>query len=283
MSRPIVPCREAVVDTNQAQFVGDIPHHYDTGLGPIIFADYAEWMAQRVAAANPSRILETAAGTGIVSRRLRDALPPTAHLTVTDLNPPMLALARSKFGSGEAVSIEAADALALPYGNASFDAVVCQFGLMFFPDKPKSFREVYRVLEPDGRYFLSVWDSHRHNPFARIVDEIVRRTFPVDPPQFYKVPFSCHQIDPIREDLGAAGFADIAINILTIDKTVPAVAAFARGLVFGNPLIDQIGSRGNVEAEDVFDSVVEELHRAFGPDPARMQLQTIAYEARKPQ
>ncbi len=270
------------MDTNQAQFVGDIPHHYDTGLGPIIFADYADDMARRVAAAAPTQVLETAAGTGIVSRRLRDLLPPPVGLTVTDLNPPMLSLARTKFRSDETVSVEPADAMALPYPDAGFDAVVCQFGMMFFPDKPQSFREVFRVLAPGGRYFFSVWDSDRHNPFARIVDEVVGEVFPVDPPQFYKVPFSCHQIDPIKEALGDAGFADLAINVITLDKTVPEVAAFARGLVFGNPLIDQIRARGNVDAEAVFDAVVARLHRAFGPDPARMQLQTIMFEARKP-
>lgn len=276
------PRQETVVDTNQAQFVGDIPHHYDTGLGPILFADHAAWIADRVAAGKPSSVLETAAGTGIVSRRLRDVLPADAHLTVTDLNPPMLALARSKFRDGEAVTIEPADAMALPYPDGSFDAVVCQFGLMFFPDKPASLREVHRVLAPGGRYFVSVWDSHRRNPFARIVDEVVRETFPLDPPQFYKVPFSCHEVDPIREALSDAGFRDIAIDVVTIDKTVPEVAAFARGLVFGNPLIDQIRTRGSVDAEAVFNALVERLHAAFGSDPAHMQLQTIMYAARKP-
>src|SRR5262249_18999843 len=152
-----------------------IPTHYDQDLGPVIFADYAVDLAKRAGACRPTRVLEIAAGTGIVSRQLRDVLPDDAELVVTDLNAPMLALAGAKFRSGEHVAFELADATALPFGDNRFNAVICQFGLMFFPDKDKSFREVYRVLAPGGRYFFSVWDEHRYNPFGRIADETVAK------------------------------------------------------------------------------------------------------------
>jgi ubiquinone/menaquinone biosynthesis C-methylase UbiE len=141
-----------------AGFVGNIPQYYDQGMGPMVFVDYAADIARRVAAGNPARVLETAAGTGIVTRKLRDALPAGVHLTATDLNPPMLDVARSKFHAGEQVEFRPADATALPFADRSFDAVVCQFGVMFFPDKAKSYSEVYRVLAPGGRYLFSVWD-----------------------------------------------------------------------------------------------------------------------------
>jgi len=160
-----------------AAFIGSIPQHYDQGLGPLIFVDYAEDISQRVAACNPAKVLETAAGTGIVTRRLRDRLPAAAHLIATDLNAPMLEIARAKFRSGEQIEFKPADATALPFGDSSFDAIVCQFGLMFFPDKDKSFREAYRVLAPGGRYFFNVWDSHRYNPFGRIAHEVPGRFF----------------------------------------------------------------------------------------------------------
>jgi len=108
--------------------------------------------------------------------------------------------------------------MALPFADASFDAVVCQFGLMFYPDKAKSCSEVYRVLAPGGRYLFSVWDSHRYNPFARIAHEVARRFFPADPPQFYNVPFSCHQIDPIKELLIAEGFSGISVVVVRHEK-----------------------------------------------------------------
>ena len=110
---------------NLADFSGNIPENYDSGMGPVIFAGYATDMARRVASSSPSRVLETAAGTGIVTRALRDAIPADAHLTATDLNVGMEDIARTKFRSGEDVVFQAADATALPFPDASFDAVVC--------------------------------------------------------------------------------------------------------------------------------------------------------------
>jgi ubiquinone/menaquinone biosynthesis C-methylase UbiE len=120
-----------------AGYIGSIPQDYDRSLGPLIFADYAADISHRVAACNPARVLETAAGTGIVTRRLRDVLPVSVRLTATDLNPPMLEIARTKFRAGEQVDFQPADATELPFADSSFDVVVCQFGVMFFPDKDK--------------------------------------------------------------------------------------------------------------------------------------------------
>ena len=196
------------------------------------------------------------------------ALPGDTQLTATDLNPPMLDLARAKFGPGEQVGFQPADAVALPFADRSFDAVVCQFGVMFFPDRAKSFSEAYRVLAPGGRYLLSVWDSHRYNPFGRLAHEVAARFFPADPPQFYSVPFSCHQIDPIKELLIAAGFGDIDIAVIGQERELPDVAHFARAAVFGNPLIDQIRARGGVDPERVVEALEEEFRREFGDIPA---------------
>ena len=269
------------IDNNAADFIGSIPEHYDRSLGPIIFVDYAAEMARRTAAIHPARVLETAAGTGIVTRALRDALPAATRVVATDLNPPMLDIARAKFGAGEGVEFQPVDALALPFADGSFDAVVCQFGIMFYPDRGKSYREALRVLEPGGRYLFSTWDSHRYNPFARIGHEVSTSAFPANPPPFYTVPFSCNQIDPIKEDLLAAGFTGIDASVVTLEKTIPDAAAFARGLVYGNPLIDQIRARGG-DPKPVFDTVVERLHREFGADPGRMPLQALMFSARKP-
>ncbi|MFZ2159139.1 MAG: class I SAM-dependent methyltransferase [Bradyrhizobium sp.] len=269
------------MSNDAAGFTGSIPQYYDQGLGPIIFADYAADIAQRAAAGNPLRVLETAAGTGIVTRRLRDALPADAHLIATDLNPPMLDIARAKFRAGERVAFQPADAVALPFADQSFDAVVCQFGIMFFPDKARSCAEVFRVLAPGGRYLFSVWDSHRHNPFGRIAHEVAGSFFSADPPQFYNVPFSCHQIDPIKELLIAAGFNDIGIAVVKQERELPDAEQFARGAVYGNPLIDQVRARGGVDPEQIIDALAQQFRREFGADPGRMPLQAMIFTATK--
>jgi ubiquinone/menaquinone biosynthesis C-methylase UbiE len=269
------------MSSDAAGFTGNIPQYYDQGLGPIIFSEYAADIARRATAGSPARVLETAAGTGIVTRELRDALSGDAQLTATDLNPPMLDIARTKFRPGEQVGFQPADAGALPFADASFDAIVCQFGVMFFPDKAKSFSEACRVLAPGGRYLLSVWDSHRYNPFGRIAHEVAGRFFPADPPQFYSVPFSCHQIDPVKEFLIAAGFDEIGIAVIRQIRELPDVASFARAAVYGNPLIDQVRARGGVDPERIVDALTREFGREFGNDPGRMPVQAIVFSATK--
>jgi SAM-dependent methyltransferase len=261
-----------------ADFTGSIPTFYDHGLGPVFFTDFADDIARRTADSAPMRVLEIAAGTGIVTRRLRDLLPREAHLIATDLNPPMLEVARQKFHPDEAVEFQPADATALPFPDASFDAVVCQFGVMFFPDKDKGYREAHRVLVGGGRYLFSVWDSHRHNPIGRVITEILAGLFPHDPPQFYQVPFSYHQLDPIKDSLAAAGFTDLRIAVLSLSKIVPDVATFARALELGNPLVDQIRARGGVDPAQVIEELFEALPREFGTNPTRIPLQAIVWE-----
>ena len=152
---------------------------------------------------------------------------------------------------------------------------------MFFPDKAASFSEARRVLAPGGRYVFSVWDSHRHNPFGRITHAMAERFFPVDPPQFYNVPFSCHQIDPIKELLITAGFDDIGIAVIRQERELPDIAQFARAAVHGNPLIDQVRARGGVDPDRIVDALTQEFRREFGDDPGRMPLQAIVFSAVK--
>jgi len=268
--------------SDSARFVGDIPEHYDSGLGPVIFADYAEDLARRVEGHNPALVLEIAAGTGILSRKLRDVLPASVRLTVTDLNGPMLERAQSKFQPGEQVEFQTADAMLLPFRDNSFDAVVCQFGMMFFPDKDRCNREVFRVLEPGGTYLFSTWSSHEDNPYGRIAHEVVSSFFPADPPQFYHIPFSCSDPAPIRASLTGAGFVDIGTAFVTRRGVIADARAFADGLVYGNPTIAEVRARGGVDPDDLVDAIATALRREFGPDPGRMPMRILVFQARKP-
>ena len=264
-----------------AGFVGSIPENYDRGLGPIFFTDYAEHTARLVAGYAPSCVLETGAGTGIVTRRLRDLLPATTRLIATDLNPPMLDVARKKFRPDEPVEFQHADATALPFADASFDTVICQFSAQFFPDKEKSYREAYRVLSPGGRYVFSVWDGDYNRAPGRIADEVAAQFFPTDPPQFYRVGTGYNKIDPIKDSLSDAGFIELRIAVLTREKQVADIGTFAHALVYGNPLIDMIRTRGGVDPDQVANALGEALAREFG-NPALLPLQAILFEGTRP-
>jgi ubiquinone/menaquinone biosynthesis C-methylase UbiE len=161
-----------------AHFAGTIPANYEGGLGPHLFVDYAADLARRITAEKPNCVLDIAAGTGILTRMLRDALPNSTRQVASDLNPPMLEFARQKFSTDEKIEFRPADAVALPFEDGTFDILVCQFGVLFFTDKDKSYREAHRVLASRGRYHFNVWDSFDFNPFARISHETVGCFFP---------------------------------------------------------------------------------------------------------
>jgi len=265
-----------------AAFIGNIPKNYDEALGPHIFVDYAADIADRAAALDSGDVLELAAGTGIVSRQLRDALPAEARLVVTDLNPPMLDIARSKFEPGEVVEFRQADAMALPFDDDSFDTIISQFGVMFFPDKVEAFKESRRALRPGGHILFNVWGEMEANPFSLVGHETAAEIFPDNPPVFYRYPFSYADPALVRADLETAGFVDIAHAVVGIDKRVDDWALFARGLVLGNPLVDEIRQRGTISAEAVIERFTLALRTRFGTEPARMPLEAVVFSARKP-
>jgi ubiquinone/menaquinone biosynthesis C-methylase UbiE len=268
------------MDDNSAKFVGSIPDFYERGMGPVIFVDFSADMAQRVKALDPKLVVETAAGTGILTRAMRDVLPGRTKIIATDLNPPMLEVAKRKFARGEPVVLQPADAVNLPFDDECCDLLVCQFGLMFFPDKEQSFRTAYRVLEDGGHYLVSVWDSHAFNPFGALIHRVACSFFPNDPPQFYAVPFSYGAIDPIKAGLMAAGFSSVDVSVKRIEKEVADPELFARGTVFGNPMYDQIVARGG-DPEAVAAAMLAELKAEFGTDPMVLQLQEVVFQARK--
>jgi SAM-dependent methyltransferase len=269
------------MSADSTSFIGTIPRHYDSGLGPHLFFDFATDLAARATALGPRRVLEIAAGTGIVTRKLRDALPSSCSLIATDLNPPMLEIAREKFSANDAVHFQPADAMSLPFANGECDLVVCQFGVMFFPDKEKAYRETYRVLSPGGHYLFNVWDSLDYNPSGALANRVIDSFFESDPPSFYNVPYGFSRIDPIKASLISAGFDDISINVLRRVHAIPRARLFAEGLVLGNPAFVAITERGKAAPERVVEAMTEALHQEFGIDPGRFPLQAIVFSARK--
>ena len=164
----------------------------------------------------------------------------------------------------------------------AFDTMVCQFGVMFYPDKHKGYREAHRVLTPGGRYLFSVWDALRHNQYALIGHQVIGSFFPADPPPFFEVPFGYHSIDPIKQELLAAEFTEIKISVECLHRRVLDFSTFARGFVFGTPVFEQIRQRGGVPPSDIRDAVAAAWRKEFGAEPAMVPMQAIVFETRKP-
>ncbi|MGA0568605.1 class I SAM-dependent methyltransferase [Rathayibacter sp. KR2-224] len=262
------------MDDDATRFAGSIPEHYDSGLGPVLFAYYADVLGRMVALGRPRRILETAAGTGISSVAIA-VHNPDAELTITDLNDGMLQLARTQLPEAR---IQVADAQTLPFDDASFDAVVCQFGVMFFPDLEAGFREARRVLAPGGIFVFSVWDSHAKNPFAAITDGLLAETFPDNRPPFYRVPFGMSDVGPLRDLAQASGFGRISIDVLPHEAPVASWQDFADGLILGIPVSDQVRRRsGDLPA--LVGETAERLSAEYGPAPTTTPVQAIFYRA----
>ena len=226
-------------------FSGSIPEIYDKYLVPLVFEPYAIDLAQRVAGLPLTNVLELAAGTGVLTRRLARALPGSVFIIATELHQPMLDLAAS-VGTSRPVEWRQADALELPYDKASFDAVVCQFGVMFFPDRARAFAEARRVLRRGGVFIFNVWDRIEDNEFAQLVTESLAGLFPADPPRFMaRVPHGYHDIDMIRRDLAAGGFQAVA-QVTTLAARSRAASAHIPAVAFcqGTPLRNEIEAQG---------------------------------------
>lgn len=263
-----------------AVFAGSIPENYDRHLGPVLFEPYARDLARRVPAGEGVRVLEVACGTGIVTRHLRDRLPAGSRFVATDLNPPMIDYARRKLRGARGIEWQPADACVLPFPDGSFDALVCQFGLMFVPDKPAALREAQRVLGDDGTILLNVWDSLDRNTFAKAAHETIASFFPDDPPTFYQVPFSLHRTDVLEELLRGAGFTDIRIDPVSLQGESPSARDLATGLVEGNPVGNMIRERGTAAVDDVVEAVAGTVAREFGDRPVRIPLHAFVVTAR---
>lgn len=247
-------------------FTGSIPKIYETYLVPLIFEPYAEEIVKRLASRSVSRVLEIAAGTGVVTRALASALPATVSIVATDLNEAMLEQAQS-VGTSRPVEWRQADAAALPFPDGTFDAVVCQFGVMFFPDKATAFAEVHRVLRPGGIFIFDVWDRIEENQFVDTVMASLESIFPEDPPRFHlRVPHAYCTRSTIERDLAAGGFKKEP-EFTTVAKQSEARSSRVVAVAYcqGTPLRNEIEERSTPLLGDATVTVAKAIAQRFGP------------------
>lgn len=249
---------------------------------PLIFQPYANDLAARIAEARPRRVLETAAGTGVLTRALSARLPADVGITATDLNEPMLAQAKAALPDPR-VEWRQADALALPFDDDSFDVVACQFGVMFFPVRVKGHMAARRVLKPGGRLFFNVWDRIVDNEFADIVSQALAEVFPSDPPRFMaRTPHGYHDQDLIRSDLQCAGFSDIVIEVVDHVSHAPSPREPAVGYCQGTPMRTEIEARGAPGLEAATDTAEQALAQRFGLGAIEGRIRALVVSAIAP-
>ena len=267
-----------MTDKNAA-FVGAIPENYDQYLGPVLFAPYANDLVARLDPGKQRSVLELACGTGIVTRRLRERLAPGAKIVATDLNEAMLTFAKQKLEGSEAIEWKQADATDLPFQEQSFDAVVCQFGVMFFPNKEQAAREAFRILKPGGVFLFNVWDAIEENDLPHIAHTIISKFFDDNPPNFYEIPFSFHDQETIAAMLSQAGFRNIKCSILSITAEAASASKVTRGLVHGNPVIASIRERDESQIPAIEGAIASQVAAQCGDAPVRARMRAVVCSA----
>jgi ubiquinone/menaquinone biosynthesis C-methylase UbiE len=255
-------------------FQGSMPELYDTYLVPMLFEAYANDLAERTAARSPSTVLEMAAGTGVVTRAMASLLGSDTQYTATDLNQSMLDHAASVHGVDDRITWRQSDALNLPFDDNAFDVVVCQYGVMFFPDKVAGYAEALRVLNPDGCLLFNTWGHIRENEFAHVVAETVASIFPDDPPRFLeRTPHGYHDVALVRQELNKAGFSQVTIETIEETSAAPEPRYPALAYCHGSPLRNEIEDRDPSLLDYVTDRATEALAERFGDGPITGKIQ----------
>ncbi|RDI60118.1 class I SAM-dependent methyltransferase [Microvirga subterranea] len=262
-------------------FAGSIPALYDRYLGPLLFEPYGQDLAERLKDIRQGRVLETAAGTGIVTRALARTLPSEAEIVATDLNQAMLDHAMTQIHAPN-VRWQQADAQSLPFEDASFDAVVCQFGMMFLPDKPRGYREALRLLKPGGRFVFNIWGRIADNPVSEAVSDAVAKLFPDDPPRFLeRTPYGHADPDRILGEVEQAGFEAVEIDEVKKTSVVRSPQDPVIGLCQGSPLRGEIEARAPGRLEEITTRATEVLAEHFGTGPFENPMLAFVVTARR--
>jgi ubiquinone/menaquinone biosynthesis C-methylase UbiE len=270
------------MQATDAKFSGSIPELYDRYLGALLFEPYADELARRLTVLQRGTVLEVAAGTGIVTRALRKALPADVRIVATDLNEGMLKVAASRF-SEPTVTFQQADAQKLPFADGFADAIVCQFGIMFVPDKGAAEREAARVLVPGGLFVFNVWDQLANNEVTLTVTRAVQALYPQDPPRFVeRTPFGYFDPAAIRAELQAAGFQRIEIDTVELVSQAVSAEHVAIGLCQGTPLRSEIESRNPQGLAAATAAAASALESRFGAGPFENRMSALVVTAHRP-
>lgn len=262
------------------KFTDSVAESYEKYRGTIFFEPYAKDMAERLTKGNIKSILEIACGTGQVTRLLRAKLPG-ARIVATDLNPSMIDVAKKIVSEQDKIEWMLADAQVIPFDENSFDAIICQFGLMFVPDKQRAVNEAYRVLKPGGRFIFSTWDTIQNNSINNITQEIVNSFFDGDPVTFWEVPFSMYNPQELEKLMANAGFKNISVQNVLRQGYSPSVHDATTGITVGSPAHLSIMERGPEKLPEIQNKVKEAFIKEYGEKDLKVPLSALVAEGVK--
>ena len=262
-------------------FSGSVPVNYDTYLGPVLFEPYAEDLAHRLQKDRLEQVLELACGTGRVTRHLIPLLSASGQMLATDINADMLAMAQRKL-SDSRLQWQVVDAMDLPFESGRFYHVVCQLGVMFFSDKPKAFREAYRVLNKGGKFLFSVWDEMRHNPQSLLIHNVISDFYGEEAPDFFKKgPFSFYSKEEIKRMVSGAGFQKVTLEEVRKPGYFSTVDDVIKGFVDGSPLYSFLSDKPATSLKALQKRLHDELSLQAQQYGQQAPLQAILVEALK--
>jgi SAM-dependent methyltransferase len=254
---------------------------YDRLLVPLLFAPYAQIITRNALRFHPRAILEIAAGTGVLTYELARQLPADTSITATDLHQPMLDKATANPGSAN-ITWRQADAMKLPFPDASFDLAVCQFGVMFFPDKAASFQEIARVLRRGGSYVFVVWDDWalmEHAPLAMAAD-VVSVILECEAGTLVNPPY--YDETTIRADLAMAHFENVDIQRVTQPARAASARAAAEATVHGSLIRTAIESKAPERLQEATDTVERMFRTRYGNGEIAGLTKSLVITAGKP-
>ncbi len=263
----------------QPAFTGTVPANYDRYLGPLLFIPYAKDIAERIPG-NAQSILELACGTGLVTAQIAKKFYSNSKIVATDLNPDMIAVASSVVKETN-VEWQVADMSQLPFEDNSFDAVVCQFGLMFVPDKSKAFSEAHRVLKKGGTFIFNTWDKIQEAGAMYIGNQIIREFFKANPPNFYKTPYSMHDPVELERFLTGAGFSSPHVELVKKEGSALTAMDAAKGIVEGSPILKEIMDRDANAIVAIENKIEEKLAQKYGRGLLTHQIQAYVGQGKK--
>ena len=261
-------------------FTGPIPVHYDRYLGPMFFEAYALDICSRINSPSVKSALELCCGTGRVTRHLRNILMPDARLIASDISPDMMEVAKDKLHTAT-IDWQIIDAQQIPYAENAFDLVVCSFGFMLIPDRKTAFEEAFRVLKPGGTLLMSTWDKLERNEASFVFRTIIKKYFGDSLPETYKLPFSMHQPELIREELMAAGFSNVDVEVVEKKSVCVSAKEAAYGLLHGGSLYNEIIKRDATWLTEISETVESELASRYGDSPMIAPMRALISQATK--